>query len=72
VGDRAFSALPVMDVVFSEFSLDITKGEEVTWYKVWAVSRVRYPLVMFRVKTFNESLCIMRTCIVQMDLETFT
>jgi hypothetical protein len=30
VGDHAFSALSIRDVVFDEFSLDITKEEEVT------------------------------------------
>jgi hypothetical protein len=29
VSDHAFEALPVRDVVFCEFSLDITKKEEV-------------------------------------------
>jgi hypothetical protein len=63
VCDRAFSALPVGDVVFGEFSLDITKEEEVTWCQVRAVSRVRYALDCFCMKTFSGSLCIMRTCI---------
>jgi hypothetical protein len=46
VSDRAFQALLVRDVVFDEFSLDITK-EEVTWCEVRAVSRARYQLDFF-------------------------
>jgi hypothetical protein len=46
VGDCAFSALPVRDVIFGEFSLDRTK-EEVTWCEVRAVSRVRSRLNLF-------------------------
>jgi hypothetical protein len=69
VGDHAFEALPVRDVVFSEFSFAITKEEEITWWEVRAVSRVRYPLDLFCVKTFNGSSCTMRTCIVQVDVD---
>jgi hypothetical protein len=47
VSDHAFSALSVRDMVFVEFSLDITKEEEVTWCEGRAVSRVRYPLDHF-------------------------
>jgi hypothetical protein len=45
--DRALEALPARDVVFGEFSLDITKEEDVTWCKVRAVSWVRCPLDLF-------------------------
>jgi hypothetical protein len=47
MGDRPFSALPVRDVLFSEFSLDMTKEEKVIWRQVRAISRGRYSLGRF-------------------------
>jgi hypothetical protein len=47
VGNRAFEALPVRDVVFGESVLDMTKKEEVTWCEVRVVSRARYLLDCF-------------------------
>jgi hypothetical protein len=47
LGHRAFYALPVRNVVFGEFSLDIAKKAEITWCEAWAVSRVRHPLDYF-------------------------
>jgi hypothetical protein len=45
--DRAFSTVPVMGIIFREFSLDITKEERVTWCEVRAVSQVPYRLDFF-------------------------
>jgi hypothetical protein len=45
--DRVFSALTVKDVVFGEFLLVTTKGEEVTWCEVRVVGRALYPLDLF-------------------------
>jgi hypothetical protein len=70
VGDRTFSALPVRNIIFDEFSFDITKEEEITWCEVRAVSRVRYPLGFYCVKTFNGSPWFVRTCIVQVYVST--
>jgi hypothetical protein len=47
VGDYAFSGLPVRDVTFGEFSLDMTKEEEVTWCGIRTVGRGWYPLDLF-------------------------
>jgi hypothetical protein len=47
VGHRAFQALPVRDIVFGEFLLDVTKEEEVIWCEVRAGNRVRSPLDLF-------------------------
>jgi hypothetical protein len=46
-GDRPFEALPVRDVVFGGFSLDIAKEEDVTWREVWSVSQEWSPLDLF-------------------------
>jgi hypothetical protein len=53
VSDCAFYTLPARDVVFGEFSLDITKRQEVTWCEVRAVSRLRRLLDLFCMKTFR-------------------
>jgi hypothetical protein len=40
MSDRAFFVVPVRDVVFGEFSLDMPKEQEATWCEVRAASRV--------------------------------
>jgi hypothetical protein len=42
LGDRAFEALLIRNVIFGEFLLAITKKEEITRCEVWVVTWVRY------------------------------
>jgi hypothetical protein len=62
-----FSVLPVRDVVFGEFSLDITKEEEVAWGEAGLAVRcgIRW---IFYVKTFSGSFAMMWVCIVHVDI----
>jgi hypothetical protein len=55
MGDCQFEPLPVRDVIFSEFFLEITEEEEVTWCYVGTVRRLRYPLDLSSAKAFGGS-----------------
>jgi hypothetical protein len=71
VCDCQFEPLSVRDVLLSEFFLEITEEEEVTWCCVGTVRRLRYPFHLSSAQTFAGSFRIVWTCIVQVDVATF-